>query len=112
MASLTNDVNELTFLSALINGIGAIGSTMGFVISAKKFNLVGACAINLTLFFLAMPGLFWVSHFKVMDTAHGTSLTNICEVDEGVSLPNTDAEAAVVHDEKKTVAIRASSTDI
>lgn len=81
-ASLTNNVNELTFLSALINGIGAIGSTMGFVISTMKFNLVGACAINLTLFFLATPGLFYVVYYKVQETSHGTSLTNLEDIPE------------------------------
>lgn len=72
--TLTNNVNEAAYVAALINSVGSVGSTLGFVIGKMKFSLVGACAINLTLFFLSMPGLFWVVWTRVTETSHGTSL--------------------------------------
>lgn len=79
--SLTNNVNEATFLTALINSVGCVGSTMGFVISTMKFNYNGSCAINLALFVLSMPSLSWVAFTKVSDTSHGGSLTGLVDAD-------------------------------
>lgn len=75
--SLTNSANEGAFLAAFLNSIGSVGSTFGFVVSAMNFSLVGACAINLALFVLAVPGLAWVSFTRVTETSHGTSLTTL-----------------------------------
>lgn len=72
--TLTNNVNEAAYVAALINSVGSVGSTMGFVIGKMNFSLVGACAINLVLFFVSMPGLFWVVWTQVTETSHGTSL--------------------------------------
>ncbi|KAM6538101.1 hypothetical protein FALCPG4_003983 [Fusarium falciforme] len=79
--SLTNNVNEATFLTALINSVGCVGSTMGFVISTMKFSYNGSCAINLALFVLSMPSLSWVAFTKVSDTSHGGSLTGLADAD-------------------------------
>ncbi|KAK3897976.1 hypothetical protein C8A05DRAFT_47580 [Staphylotrichum tortipilum] len=59
--TLTNNVNEATYLAALINALGSVGSTFGFVITKMNFTLVGACAINLALFYISVPGLAWVA---------------------------------------------------
>jgi hypothetical protein len=39
------------------------------------FSYNGACAINLILFFISLPGLAWVVFTQVTDTTHGTNLT-------------------------------------
>lgn len=66
---------------------------MGFVISAKRFSLVGACAINFALFFLSMPGLFWVVWTRVTETSHGTSLVGyVPGVDDGDNSSRDDRQ--------------------
>ncbi|KAF4119337.1 Ion channel regulatory protein UNC-93 [Geosmithia morbida] len=77
VGSLTNNVNEAAYLAALINAVGSIGSTFGFVVGLKNVPLVGACAINFALFFLSVPGVAWVAYTKVANTSHGTSLTGL-----------------------------------
>lgn len=74
-SSLTNDMSESALLAAVINGIGSLGSTFGFVVSVKNFSKIGACAINLVLFFVSTPFLAWVVYTKVSNTSHGISLT-------------------------------------
>ena len=88
--SLTNNVNEATFLTALINSVGCIGSTMGFVISTMKFNYNGSCAINLALFLLSMPSLSWVAFTKVSNTSHGGSLTGLADTEAAADTSEVD----------------------
>lgn len=80
--SLTNSANEGALIAAFFNSIGCVGSTFGFVVSAKGFSLVGACAINFGLFFLAVPGLAWVSWSRVSETSHGIGLTSLATEDD------------------------------
>ena len=75
-------MNEATYLAALINGVGAVGSTFGFVVTKMNFSLVGACAINLVLFFISVPGLGWVAYTKITETSIGTSMTGLADFDE------------------------------
>lgn len=77
--SLTNNVNESALLTGIINSLGSVGSTFGFVVSAMDFNYDGACAINLALFILSLPGLYWVAFNRVTETSHGADLTVIRE---------------------------------
>lgn len=58
-----------------MNSLGSVGSTFGFVVSAMNFSYNGACAINLILFFVSIPGLAWVVFTKVADTTHGKNLS-------------------------------------
>jgi hypothetical protein len=110
--TLTNNVNEATFLAALINSVGAVGSTFGFVVSAMKTNYNGACAINTALFFLAMPGVGWVAFTRISDTSHGTSLTGLAAVEpdnnDSSSLEDTKVATPDVEsgDEKAVLAVR------
>lgn len=75
VGSFSNDLNETSFLAAIMNSLGSVGSTFGFVVSAMDFNYNGACAINLALFFISLPGLAWVVFTKVSNTTHGTNLS-------------------------------------
>lgn len=75
VGSFSNDLNETSFLAAIMNSMGSLGSTFGFVVSAKKFSYNGACALNLGLFFISIPGLAWVVFTKVANTTHGTNLS-------------------------------------
>lgn len=75
VGSFSNDLNETSFLAAIMNSMGSLGSTFGFVVSAKKFSYNGACALNLGIFFISLPGLAWVVFTQVKDTTHGTSLS-------------------------------------
>ncbi|CAK7234054.1 hypothetical protein SCUCBS95973_008804 [Sporothrix curviconia] len=86
--SLTNSVNESALLTGIINSLGSVGSTFGFVVSAMDFNYDGACALNLALFFLALPGLAWVAFSKVTETSHGADLTAIGQGGLGGSDPS------------------------
>lgn len=72
--SLTNNLNETSFLAAVINSIGSVGSTFGFVVSAMDVDYNWACAINLILFFIALPPTAWVVFTQVTETSHGKSL--------------------------------------
>ena len=83
VGTLTNNLNEATFLAALINSIGSVGSTLGFVVSTMGFNYNGACGINHALFWLSMPGLAWVVFTKVTPTSHGTSLADLAASENG-----------------------------
>lgn len=40
-----------------------------------NFSYNGACALNLGLFFISIPGLAWVVFTQVADTTHGTNLS-------------------------------------
>lgn len=40
-----------------------------------NFSYNGACAINLVLFFISIPGLAWVVFTKVVDTTHSTDIS-------------------------------------
>jgi hypothetical protein len=75
VGSFSNDLNETSFLAAIMNSLGSVGSTFGFVVSAMDFSYNGACAINLILFFISLPGLAWVVFTQVADTTHGTNLS-------------------------------------
>lgn len=75
IGSFSNDLNETSFLAAIMNSLGSLGSTFGFVVSAMDFSYNGACALNLGLFFLSIPGLAWVVFTKVSNTTHGTNLS-------------------------------------
>jgi len=75
VGSFSNDLNETSFLAAIMNSLGSVGSTFGFVVSAMNFSYNGACAINLILFFISIPGLAWVVFTKVADTTHGTNIS-------------------------------------
>jgi len=104
--SLTNSINEATFLAALINGVGSFGTTFGFVVSAMDFNYNGACALNLALFFLSVPGLIWVGFFQVSNTSHGSTLTKFGVIDADGSSTDTSETVTtlpvVLGDEKGT----------
>jgi hypothetical protein len=69
----------------LINGLGSVGSTFGFVVSQQKFSYNGACALNLGLFFLALPPLAWVVFTQVKETTHGTHLSGDANFDHSWS---------------------------
>ncbi|RDL35178.1 Uncharacterized protein BP5553_07109 [Venustampulla echinocandica] len=75
VGSFSNDLNETSFLAAIMNSLGSVGSTFGFVVSAMNFSYNGACAINLVLFFVSIPGLAWVVFTQVKDTTHGTNIS-------------------------------------
>lgn len=94
---MTNNVNEATYLAALINALGSVGSTFGFVVTKMNFSLVGACAINLALFYISVPGLAWVAWTKVTETSVGTSLTGLADFDESVA---SSGEAGSLSDSK------------
>lgn len=87
--SFTNNTNEAAFLAAMINSAGSLGSTFGFVVNAMNFSLIGACAINLALFVIAIPGLTWVVFTQITDTSVGTSLTGLVDPVEDDSPPFT-----------------------
>ncbi|KAB5529014.1 major facilitator superfamily domain-containing protein [Coniochaeta sp. 2T2.1] len=108
--TLTNNINEATFLAALINSVGGLGSTFGFVVSKMKTNYNGACAINTTLFFISMPSLAWVVFTRISNTSHGTSLTGLADAEEedGSSSSGEDVKQATdieSRDEKVAVAV-------
>ncbi|KAK3319395.1 major facilitator superfamily domain-containing protein [Apodospora peruviana] len=104
--TLTNNVNEATFLAALINSVGAVGSTFGFVVSAMKTNYNGACAINTALFFLAMPGVAWVAFTRISETSHGTSLTGLVDGEkDGSSVEEVKRETDVESRDEKAVMV-------
>ncbi|KAK4543551.1 hypothetical protein LTR36_005446 [Oleoguttula mirabilis] len=88
--SFSNDLNETSFLAAILNSVGSVGSTFGFVVSAMDFSYNGACAINLVLFFVSIPGLAWVVFTKVGDTTHGKNLSG--SADLGVDAAGGDDE--------------------
>ncbi|KAN0102109.1 MFS general substrate transporter [Hyaloscypha variabilis] len=75
VGSFSNDLNETSFLAAILNSIGSVGSTFGFVVSNQDVPYNYACAINLILFFIAVPPLAWVVFTKVTDSTHGTNLS-------------------------------------
>jgi hypothetical protein len=75
VGTFSNDLNETSFLAAIMNSIGSLGSTFGFVVSAMDFSYNGACALNLGIFFISIPGLAWVVFTKVANTTHGTHLS-------------------------------------
>ena len=107
VGSLTNNVSETAFLSALINAVGSLGSTFGFVVSKMKFDYNGACALNLALFWLSMPSLAWVVYTKVHETSHGTSLTGIAEVqDVQEDSSSADAPAPKTENGKTSLQIK------
>ncbi|KAH8892193.1 MFS general substrate transporter [Thozetella sp. PMI_491] len=83
--SLTNNVSEMAFLAGLINSVGSLGSTFGFVVSAMDFNYNGACALNVAFFFASLPSLAWVVFARVTDSSHGKDLTVVYEVERGLS---------------------------
>jgi hypothetical protein len=80
VGSLTNNLNEMSFLAGLLNSVGSLGSTFGFLVSAMHVHYNAACAINLALFWISIPPLAWVVFTKVTDSAHGLKLA----VDDGV----------------------------
>ncbi|KAJ4287534.1 hypothetical protein N0V90_012237 [Kalmusia sp. IMI 367209] len=75
--SLTNNLNETSFLAAIINSVGSLGSTFGFVVSAMDVDYNWACAINLILFFISIPLTAWVVFTQVADSSHGKSLAGL-----------------------------------
>ena len=79
VGTLSNDLNEISFLAAIINSVGSVGSTFGFVVSAEDVNYNGACAINVALFFVAIPPLAWVVFNKVTNTTHDSLVNGLGE---------------------------------
>jgi len=77
VGSFSNDLHETSFLAAIVNSLGSVGSTFGFVVSAMDFSYNGACAINLILFFVSLPGLAWVVFTQVADTTHGMNIAGV-----------------------------------
>jgi hypothetical protein len=75
--SLTNNLNETSFLAAVINSVGSVGSTFGFVVSAMDVDYNWACAINLILFFISVPLTAWVVFTQVTESSHGKSLSGL-----------------------------------
>jgi hypothetical protein len=110
--TLTNNVNEATFLAALINSVGSVGSTFGFVVSAMKTNYNGACAIITTLFFLSMPSLAWVAFTRISTTSHGTSLTGLAELQNDSSSVEEPKEAMDVESRDEKVVLAATETSV
>ncbi len=101
--TLTNNVNEATYLAALINALGSVGATFGFVVTKMNFSLVGACAINLALFYVSVPGLAWVAWTKVTETSVGTSLTGLADFDETASSSGESGSLSDSKDRKSAV---------
>lgn len=110
--TLTNNVNEATFLAALINSVGSVGSTFGFVVSAMKTNYNGACTINTTLFFLSMPSLAWVAFTRISTTSHGTSLTGLAELQNDSSSVEEPKEAMHVESRDEKVVLAATEKSV
>ncbi len=95
VGTFSNDLNETSFLAAIMNSLGSVGSTFGFVVSAMDFSYNGACALNLGLFFISLPGLAWVVFTQVSDTTHGTNLSGgvlVASSSESDSGQEKDAE--------------------
>ncbi|KAF2492575.1 MFS general substrate transporter [Lophium mytilinum] len=74
--TLTNDLNETSFLAAVINTVGCVGSTFGFVVSALDINYDAACAINTGLFFASIPSLAWVAFTQVRETSYSSDVVD------------------------------------
>lgn len=98
VGSFSNDLHETSFLAAIMNSIGSVGSTFGFVVSAMHFGYNGACAINLILFFISLPGLAWVVFTKVAETTHGTNITGLTDsgTSESGSIEKQGVQSSVV----------------
>ena len=77
VGTFSNDLNETSFLTAIINSTGSVGSTFGFVVSALDVSYNWACAVNLILFFISVPPLAWVVFAKVTNSTHGTNLSSV-----------------------------------
>ncbi|KAF2111136.1 major facilitator superfamily domain-containing protein [Lophiotrema nucula] len=75
--TLTRNLNETSFLAAVINFVGSLGSTFGFVVSAMDVEYDWACVINVILFFVSVPFTAWVVFAKVTDSSHGKSLAGL-----------------------------------
>lgn len=91
-------MSESALLAAVINGIGSLGSTFGFVVSVKQFSKVGACAINLALFFISTPFLGRIVYTKVSNTSHGISLIKKADFEKATSsleIPENNAEKSL-----------------
>ncbi|KAF2164835.1 hypothetical protein M409DRAFT_24740 [Zasmidium cellare ATCC 36951] len=69
---LSNDLNETTMITALINSISCLGSTFAFVVSAVHVDYNWACGINLLLFGISLPGVAWVVFTQIMETTQST----------------------------------------
>ncbi|KAF2712173.1 MFS general substrate transporter [Pleomassaria siparia CBS 279.74] len=101
--SLTNNLNETSFLAAIINSVGSLGSTFGFVVSAMDVDYNWACAINLILFTVAVPPAAWVVFTKVTESSHGKLLVEPESGDlRNASVSDTSAVVPVVRGEKVT----------
>ena len=100
--TLTNDLNETSFLAAVINTIGCVGSTFGFVVSAEDVDYNAQCAINLALFFISMPPLAWVVFKRVTETSHELRLSeeveqhNVGQIQELPADADTQGEKSAV----------------
>ncbi|CDK28008.1 unnamed protein product [Kuraishia capsulata CBS 1993] len=66
VGGLSDNVNQLSILSGVINGVGSLGSAMAFVMSAKNVSLVAQCAVNVGLYFFGVP-FFGVVTWHVKD---------------------------------------------
>lgn len=93
VGSFSNDLNETSFLAAIMNSVGSVGSTFGFVVSAMNFDYNGACALNLALFFISVPGLTWVVLTKVTESTHGTNLSGLTRAELTASESGEEAYA-------------------
>ncbi|RAO66024.1 uncharacterized protein BHQ10_002036 [Talaromyces amestolkiae] len=76
VGTLTNDVNESALLGSIVGSTGCVGSALAFVVTVENFHLEGACSINLALFFLSVPSLFWVSFTQISSKTEGLMTVN------------------------------------
>jgi hypothetical protein len=77
VGSFSNDLNETSFLAGIMNSVGSVGSTFGFVVSTFDVPYNWACAINLILFFISIPPLAFVVFTRVTNSTHGTNLSGL-----------------------------------
>lgn len=91
-----------------MNSLGSVGSTFGFVVSAMNFSYNGACAINLILFVISIPGLAWVVFTKVADTTHGTNISG------GARFSGAESEAQETEEDfaETKVGVRSSAVPL
>lgn len=56
-----------------------VGSALAFVVTVDNFDYLGACCINLALFLLLLPSLFWVSFTQISSKTEGLMKVNSAE---------------------------------
>jgi len=96
VGSFSNDLNETSFLTVIMNSIRSMRSTFGFVVSAMDVQYKWACGHNLILFTVAVPPLTWIVFLKVTNFTHGTKWSGLKNQAE----TSDDAEDEVYPEEK------------